>query len=285
MESEVAVGVLFYNKFAQTAACLNSIIETAPQVRIYILNNNSDQDQRKQLGDFVQTRPQIQIIDAESNLGISKGRNRIVEIATEPWLLFIDNDITIKTAKWLENLKLHISYSKQVEVFIPRLFNVHEGVYSREVNCEILVDNTVAFHTSISQYSNVFPGGAAIIARALFERLGPYDEGIFVGFEDFELAIRAIKNNKPIVSMYIPDIELIHKHEYSANQADQAAVKVRYRSDHIDNSHDLILNKHGVILDSNYKPWLDEQIRQLTIKPIKPTLVAKLLAKITRIFA
>jgi len=80
------------------------------------------------------------------------------------------------------------------------------------------------------------------------------------------MAIRAIKEYTPIKGMFVKDIELVHRHIFTSSTEDQKAIKIRYNYELIQASHDFILKKYGIDIKGEFKPWLDEQIRQLSEK-------------------
>ena len=242
--------------------CIESF--AAPGVNMYVLNNGSEPLFRQQLGEFCRNFENVTIIDAEANLGVAVGRNVLVENSSEDWLLFVDNDIVVKSQDWLKNFWLHVDGSEEIEVLVPKIFNTHENTYIRPVYCSIDVFQRAILNSVTSEFTNLFPGGASFVNRKLFKRLGAYDDKMFVGFEDFELAIRGVKSGAPIKVQLIDNIELIHNHRYLPCKADQEAVCVRYNSKFIIDSHDRIFEKHGVFVGRDFEPWLAEQIRQMT---------------------
>jgi len=261
-ERSVGVCILFFNKLEQTMECIESFL--TPGVNIYVLNNGSEPLFRTQLGEFCRNFENVNIIDAEANLGVAVGRNVLVDSSSEDWLLFVDNDIVVKSQDWLKKFWVQVDQSKEIEVFVPKIFNTHENTYIRPVYCSIDSLNRVVFNSVTSKFTNLFPGGASFVNRNLFTRLGVYDDKMFVGFEDFELAIRGVKSKEPIKVQLIDNIELIHNHRYLPLKEDQEAVCVRYNSQLITASHDRILEKHGVFLGRDFGPWLAEQIQQMT---------------------
>jgi GT2 family glycosyltransferase len=260
---DIAVCILFYNKSDQTIECLESVI--GANVNIYILNNGSDKEHRIKLGRFVKKHNHITLIDVDRNLGVSGGRNKLITDTRERWLLFLDNDTTVKTKDWIDKVAAKSRSCTNTDVFIPTIFNSHENALMRRVVLDIdTISGAVSFRSTTENSTNFFPGGASFVNRHLFERLGLYDEAMFVGFEDFELAIRAIKSGYPIVATFVPDIEIEHTHRYSSNRADKESARVRYDSRIIFSSHERVREKYGVVLDPDFGAWLDEQIRQLT---------------------
>lgn len=258
----LAVCVLFYNKVDQTIECLSSFL--ASGVPLYVLNNNSDSEARATLGQFVSNHQQITIYDSPENLGVGRGRNYLINHSTEEWLLFVDNDITMKTTDWLEKIQKYIDDHLEIEVFIPQMFNVHNASYAQHL--AVRLNGNVAEFSWIKngiRNTNMFPGGASFCKRSLFARLGDYDYQMFVGFEDFEMGIRSLKMSAPIHAYVIEDIELIHDHRQLVQAADLAATKVRYDFDKIAASEARIKEKHGVVLDNDWRPWVKEQIALL----------------------
>lgn len=276
----LAVCVLFYNKVDQTIECLSSFLSSG--VTLYVLNNDSDPEARAKLGQFASNHQQITIYDSPENLGVGRGRNYLIHHSTEEWLLFVDNDITVKNADWLEKIQKHIGTHPEIEVFIPQMFNVHNSSYAQHLSVKL--NGNVAEFSWIkkgTQNTNMFPGGASFCKRSLFTRLGDYDAQMFVGFEDFEMGIRSLKISEPIHAYVIENIELIHDHRQLVQAADLAATKVRYDFDKIAASEERIKEKHGVVLDNDWRPWVKEQIALLNKSEPSTSFLQRLFSSIT----
>ena len=97
------------------------------------------------------------------------------------------------------------------------------------------------------------------------ERLGLYDSAMFVGFEDYELALRGIRTQL-IVCIPMQDIILDHYHTPArGNACDRDAVAVRYRVSLHEESIRQIRGRHGVEFfnDINWRKWVARQQRLL----------------------
>jgi glycosyltransferase involved in cell wall biosynthesis/GT2 family glycosyltransferase len=272
-----AVGacIIFYNKLDQTIECINSLLPTG--CPIYVLNNGSDVQMRQALGEHCAKHAQIKLIDEPVNVGACRGRNRLIDASKEQWLLFLDNDVRIGTVDWLPRIINHIGRNPAVEVLIPRLYNVHESGYQAEKRFEIIGDQ-VFYQPAVGGETNIFPGGAAFISRSVFERLGKYEEEIFIGFEEAELCLRGILTNSPVRAKYISDIELIHDHRVTSELPDKKAVERRYSEDAMSVAYDIIVRKHGVYLDRNFGGWLAAQRDRMTGQPQESMGIIKLTA-------
>ena len=257
----IVVCVLFYEKVEQTIECLKSFAPA--DVPIYVLNNHSSQPSREKLEEFVRSHAGIRVIDADRNLGVGLGRNRLIEETSEGWLFFIDNDITVQTIDWKDRLANALERYPDSEVFVPRLYNIHDRGYSNSLIFS-LKEGTAYFDTLTGSVSNLFPGGAAIIHRSLFKRLGLYDKKMFVGLEDFELALRGILAGKPCRVRHLHDIKLVHDHRPALDREDVQAVAARYDIPSIENSFQRIREKHGINVENDWKRWVAEQVAKMT---------------------
>lgn len=261
-ESSLAVAIIYFEKFDQTVECIESVCKA--NCNVYVLNNNSSNKNFRKLKNIFNKRRNIEFINSPVNLGPSKGRNLLVEKIHEEWILFLDNDITVVTSNWLPILYNYIHNYTGFDVFIPKLYNVHEKKYlhfhtysleKRLIQSDYVCDNL----------TNCFPGGAACVKKGFFHNLGGYSEEITV-LEDFEFSIRALSNGSPIKGMLIDDITLFHDHRYSGNLNDQFAAKVRYKADQFYNAEKYIQEKYNVIYHSGWKPWVDDQLKLMVDK-------------------
>lgn len=265
VDLNIAVCVLFYEKPKQTIECIQSFLPSG--MSIYVLNNNSSVSARDKLGLFCINHPQVKIIDLSSNLGVGVGRNHLIVNTTEDWLLFVDNDIFMYTDDWLETITRHIETNKDAEVFIPRLYNKHEESFTHQLYLTLLGDRIV-FEPLANSVTNFFPGGASFVNRRLFDRLGLYDDQIFVGAEDYEFAIRGIRVEAPIQARRIEDIILVHDHRQVLERPDIDAVLTRYDVNIIRHSYERIKEKHNVILEDGWEPWVRKQASEMVVDAV-----------------
>ncbi len=253
----LAIAIIFFEKVEQTIECIKSVAN-AP-VKIYLLNNNSSSQSFKFLKSETSNFNNLVFIDAKENLGPARGRNLLITSIEEDWILFLDNDITVKTNDWFGKISNHINSNFNYEVFIPQLYNVHE-------NCMVnfhaykLSGNAIVGNVVTNSETNCFPGGACVAKKSLFLRLGLYNKEISV-LEDFEYSIRGVMQNEPIRAQLIDDIVLYHNHKYSKLNKDKAAVKIRYASDQYQFAENLIREKYKIDYHSGWQQWVNEQMQ------------------------
>jgi GT2 family glycosyltransferase len=256
----IAIAILFYEKVEQTIECVLSVVSS--ELDIYILNNGSSNAARDQLDRLSDAYPNITIVDSKVNLGIATGRNRLIRSTSTEWLFFLDSDIIVSTSDWYTRFLQHISAYPSADVIVPRLFESHRGCYLDRTNFEISGE-TLKIQPTSNNLTNKFPGGASLISRKLFDRVGLYEEQMFIGFEDFELSLRAMRSGSSVASLHVADVELIHEHRPVLAAGDRRAVLVRYDKAKLRQSYDFLVSRHGVELELDYEVWADSQLSQL----------------------
>lgn len=260
MKESIGVAIVFLNKDQQTIECIQQFAK--PGAPVYVLNNGSSEAAAKAVRLACAALPNVTYIHSNNNLGCGGGRNRLIEATGEDWLFFVDNDITPLESNWLDNLSLHVKHSHDIDAIVPIVHNIWEGTRIRPVNMGVL-GGQAHFTTATSAYTNVFPGGASLISRKMFGRIGLYDDDLFA-FEDFELSLRAERKGCPITAKHVTDVNLMHDHRVVTNADDRQAVEVRYSLERVGKAHDAVQARYGVSFDKNYKVWLEQQVLDLT---------------------
>lgn len=262
--SNLAVCVLFFEKLDQTIECIQSFLH--PGINIYILNNGSSISTSEKLKNIYNSYKQIKFFDSRINLGVAGGRNYLIDHTSEEWLLFVDSDIVVNTPDWLQKLRHYIVSYPEVEAFVPKIYKYPENKYATRWSIKIEENRIILDKNIEERLTNCFPGGASLINRNLFTRLGRYDDKMFTGFEDFEICIRAIYSKNPVKAQKIQDVELVHKHLPVDNRRDKNAVLARYDFNKLQLSYNRIVEKYNLFFDDSWKEYANTQINQILRK-------------------
>lgn len=257
MKRNLAVLILYFEKLNLTIECIKSVIKSG--VPIYVLNNASSIKGWEKLKTKFRIYNNIKFIHSDINLGPAGGRNKLISESNEEWLLFLDNDIHVKTNNWHQIFQEYIKNNRDMEVFIPKLYNVHEKSFVKHHKYAINNKNIDVIWLNGQHNTNFFPGGASLVNRKVFERLGLYDDNLFV-IEDLEFPIRALVRNEPLHAMLIDEIVLIHKHIYTSRKEDHIAVLERYKSEKNEYAQKYICEKYDIIFNAHWEEWVDKQI-------------------------
>jgi GT2 family glycosyltransferase len=280
MEEKIAVLILFFNKLEETVNCIESFLPSGQP--IYVLNNGSDLFLWNEIKNRYCDSSQVTLFHSEINLGVSRGRNVLISQTKEPWLLIVDNDTYIKNRlNWaVEFFNYKTEVQSDLEVFTLYIYNVHENAYVKPIHVE-LNNRKVSIITTDNNITNCFPGTGSIIRRSVFDRHGLFDEAMFVGFEDYEYALRCILSKHGALNVHhSSSIELIHDHKFQKTDIDKNAVKIRYSDERLETSYKSLVEKYNIEFDHDWQWWTKTQIVTMTVprwKQILQNLVTKFL--------
>ena len=259
--SRVAACILFHEKPEQTIACVKSLLPSG--VAVNLLNNGSSAQARRAVAEFCLPFPRVRLLDAKENLGVSGGRNRLLEAVQADWLFFLDNDIIVDTPDWPAILAALMLNHPDAEVFAPRTHNVHEGRDMERLFLDVGPE-IVATRPAEDATTNLFPGGAAVVRQTLFDRLGNYDAAMFVGFEDFELCLRGAVLGRPVVVVPTDAIVLRHDHQPAMTSRDRVAILARYDEQaHTASLAHFAAKYPSLRFEHVWRGWIDDQVKTM----------------------
>jgi len=122
----VTLVVLSFNKRAYTEQCLGSLItSTYRPIEVIVVDQGSNDGSREAIEALgptladagIELRP---VLNAE-NVGAPAGRNQGMDLARGEFIGFLDNDIAVKSAGWLEALTQFLDAHPKVGVISPKL--------------------------------------------------------------------------------------------------------------------------------------------------------------------
>ena len=90
---KVSIVIPVYNAEKYLKRCLDSVInQTYNNIEIVVLDDGSTDDSWKILLEYKERYPQMVVPIKQKNMGVSKTRNKGINIASGDYLMFIDND-------------------------------------------------------------------------------------------------------------------------------------------------------------------------------------------------
>lgn len=161
--------------------------------RVVVVDNGSEDDSVA----IVRERfPEVELIALEENIGFGRALNLAVRQAPGDLLIFLNNDVECETG-FVDSLvgALAEGIDAVAAVLVQR--DAPELIDSAGVMVE--GDTLMAFDYMHGERVESLAGaaaplgptgGAALFRRAAFERVGGFDERIFVYYEDVDLALR-----------------------------------------------------------------------------------------------
>lgn len=222
IRGRVSIIIPFRDRFELLRDCLASLrLSTYRDFEIVLVDNGSTEPRLLRLLHRLQDRRRYRILHDPSPFNFSRLCNRGANAASGEWLLFLNNDTSVLTADWLEQM-IGAACQPNVGVvgatmFYPDGTIQHDGMYQR---ADGVWDH---YHRGASQpWAEVrqvpaVTAACMLIARPLFEALGGFDEARPVTHNDVDLCKRVQSLGKKV--LVTPQARLLHYESLSRGYA------------------------------------------------------------------
>lgn len=228
---DVALIVVNWNGRAYLEACLSSLLASRyPNFSVIVVDNASTDGSP----DLVrESFPQVQLIASPHNLGYGGGANLALRACEAQLAVILNSDITVPP-DWLANLVAPLAEDPTIGVAGCKMYYPdsriiqHAGGYITEPQGWPghygLNEEDRGQHDVLRDTDYVI-GAAMALRRDLLERIGAFDEGYFLYYEDVDICLRARRAGYRVA--YIPDAWLIH-HESATTVKGSASYLERF---------------------------------------------------------
>lgn len=261
----LTISFLSMNRSSLSIKLLKSIEQFLPHFagEVLIIDNGSSAEEIELLRVACSTLPfRTRIVELGQNFGVSGGRNRTIPHVQTEWLMCLDNDIyfTMNPLKQIQHdlatLGCHFMSLPLLDPDGETLFARGGHVYVSYEDGELHIGAGSASLQTKMQGAIGQPflgtflfGGACIVNKATFDRVGRYDEAMFVGFEDIDFSIRLFQQGYKVGCA--STCALVHDHPMPDSNADRDYERERFSRNILHKSAMHLEAKHG------FKIWGD----------------------------
>ena len=212
----VSIIVINYNGFSLLKDCFSSLKNlTYPSDCIeFIMVDNGSSD--KSLLLMKEHFPDVKIIENKKNLGFAEPNNMAASMAEGEYLAFINNDMKV-SPDWLIKLVEAIRNSPPDVICVgSKILNWH-GETVQFAGGGLAFDGRGFELSSLPEHKETYPpilfacGGAMLIKRDVFIKLGGFDPKYFAYFEDVDLGWRLWITGYRV--LLVPDSIVYHHHQ------------------------------------------------------------------------
>lgn len=195
---------------------LKSVIAKKPEDSEVILVDNASLDKTKE---FIKEFKEVILIDNSVNVGFSMANNQASKLAKGEYLLFLNPDTLILN----DSINKLLSYAKtsSAGIISPRLVlpngEIQPNVRRKPSILGVIKEYYLGIKNSFAEYVpdstdavkvECVYGGAMLIKRDLFSKIGRFNEKYFMYYEDLDLCDRIRKLGLDIV--YYPKSLIKH---------------------------------------------------------------------------
>lgn len=223
----IPIIILNWNGSYDTVPCVEKVLQQDYQdFIIYLLDNNSDQADKKLLHEAFADNPKIKLRFYEENYGFSKAHQKVVFEDILPagydCTVLLNND-AFAESNWLSTL-LECASETKADMVSCKMIQFENRNKINNLGHKFL--NTgeilpIACDENPDKYQNVFEnagasGGAALYSNKMIEQIGFYDPYFVTGYEDAEFGLRALIAGYKLV--FCPGSIVYHKVGASVNK-------------------------------------------------------------------
>lgn len=210
----VSFVVVTRNRKRDLDSCLKSlIIQTHRNTEIIVVDNASDADQKEWINNKYK---KVKVIRSDKNLGGAGGRNLGIEYAKGNYLLFIDDDA--EADKNLVKELLKIVKRKNIGIVQPKIYDkdkpdVLQGIGHGFNFLTGRVFGIGIREKDVGQYDIIreipMAGCTWMAKKSTIDKIGDYDEDLFIPYEDSDFSWRARKGGYKVV--FVPKAKVWHQ--------------------------------------------------------------------------
>ena len=221
-----SVVVVTYNHRTIISRCLSALSATlGPNDEVIVVDNASCDGTAD---DVARCLPWVYVMRCDANAGFGAGCNRGARNAQGRYLVFLNPD-TEPQAGWLDALLAGLRAAPDAGLATGKLLLARAAdridAFGNEVHISGITTSRgwgepAVRYDRIEEVSAV-SGACFAVRRDTFERLGGFDERLFLYFEDTDLSLRARLAGLRCVA--VPDALVLHDHRPGFS-----AVKLRY---------------------------------------------------------
>ncbi len=230
----VGVVIPTWNGKAMLRECLNALrAQTFRDFTVYVVDNGSTDGTREMLvSDF----PEARLVALQTNLGFTGAVNAGIRAGKEPLVALLNNDVLAKPA-WLAELAGRAQEHSDESIWACVTVWVHRPDLIESAGIALFRDGTPAVLRRTDPLPSLpgtvvrvpgASGGAALYRRAVFERIGLFDERFFCYGEDTDLALRA--HLAGFVCVLVPTALALHYHMATSSRIPIRSACWQYRN-------------------------------------------------------
>jgi hypothetical protein len=227
---ELSIIILNYNTKDLTIECINAIVEQykpeleKEQFEIVLVDNASSDDSLEAIKKLKING--LKLVESKENLGFSKGCNLGAKSSNGEYLLFLNSDTEIKDQGFIKMLD-YLQKNENVGILGGALKNENgtsqssAGKFYNLFNLFLMLLGLERLgflreSPKVIKQVDWVSGACLMIKRKVFEKIGGFENELFMYGEDMELCYRA--KRKGFATYFYSELTLFHKERGSSNR-------------------------------------------------------------------
>lgn len=211
----LSILIITYNRPDDLLALLKDIDQqeaSQEYLKEVLILNNASTVSYKPVEDFINNHKNIPItyIPHNENLGVARGRNFLIDKATGKYILMIDDDMEFGSRDAIKTMAVLFEQPQYIEnnTAIITLNTFYYSTRQRQ--------DSAFPHKNLKEYGDkhwfltyYFAGGAHIVKKEVFDKVGIYPVNFFYGMEEYDFSYRIIDAGYTLA--FDDSVLLLHK--------------------------------------------------------------------------
>lgn len=237
---DLSIIIISFNTKKITLNCLTSVVNSLKNSKIIyeiiVVDNGSKDNSLTALKKFQQSHPQLKLIKNKNNLGFGPANNQAVKIAKGKYLLLLNSDTIILNQTIEKLFNFYKKNEDKIHFLGPKLLNkdlTDQPSAARFFSLPVVFaalflrgDYWGLTRFSPHKFRQVdWISGACILTKKYYyQKLGGFDEKIFMYMEEVDLLYRAKKQGYQ--TFFYPEARVIHLSSASSERKTYPIVQV-----------------------------------------------------------
>lgn len=169
----------------------------------------------------------ITFIESDENLGVARGRNKLMSIAKGDWLLVLDDDILFSKPTDLEKIAA-LPYKEFFANTNTAVYTMRVIYYdTQEVQVTAFPHKKYEAYKDKSQFlTSYYIGCSHLMKRSVLDTTGVYPTDFFYGMEEYDLSYRILNTGATIA--YDGEVTLQHKESPLGRQPNYKKLQMQW---------------------------------------------------------
>jgi GT2 family glycosyltransferase/nucleoside-diphosphate-sugar epimerase len=218
----ISVVIVSYNSSALLVECVQSVLASSWPVEVIVSDNGSSDGSIEAVEDMAEADGRVQVLQNRRNLGFAAANNAALGLASGELVLFLNPDCIVRPdtlERMVAALVAHPSAGMagclicnpdgSTEPACCRLMPTPRRLARQLFG---LAAGEVASVSSVEAISGAF----MLVRRQVLERIGSFDPGYFMHWEDLDLCLRCRQAGYDV--LFVPEVEVVHYHGRSSRR-------------------------------------------------------------------
>ncbi len=235
-------------RYETTKRCIGAIFErTQATFELVVVAVDCEEEMKGYFDDLQRKKENLKVLYIKSGRGTTGSRNVGIRSCSGDYIVFIDNDVIVSKG-WLRGLERVAEGSSDIGLVGAKILRASGEIYycSRYMGAKLDGGRVVEMglqkmkiyrgddpEVNMEEEVVWYPTTTLLVKKEVIERVGGFDEYLFLVDEDKDLCLRAREAGYKII--YAPSVEVVHLHDYkTVDWKGRYHSNYRLRMDHIE---------------------------------------------------